>query len=311
MAAGFLQHAVFRDAVARAGESWRRSAPQQGAADGPPLLEQLEQGGDLEDTTVAQPLLAALQIAAAELCSGSGLHKPLAAVGHSLGDISAACTAGVLTLDEAMAVVRHRSAVMARCLGAMAAVRASAAKTRGVIVDVGLGDSVSVAASNAAGDSTISGPAEAVQQAVGALKQARVVARPVPVRYAFHSPLLTAEDENTLRTALRGALGPPRPLAAGDTLWYPTGLLTQEELCGGSPAELYAERLAGAQQQGLGADYWAAQVRRPVCFEWAARAARAAAPAAVEVGPRPVVSRYLTAAGFDSVEMSLPVAAAA
>ena len=65
---------------------------------------------------VIQPVLVALAIAYAELLRSVGV-KPDAVVGHSMGEVAAACIAGALDLDQAMQVVCARSALMRRVSG--------------------------------------------------------------------------------------------------------------------------------------------------------------------------------------------------
>lgn len=67
-------------------------------------------------TDIAQPLLVATGIATAQLVFPSGLSAG-AATGHSVGEITAAAIAGVLTDDDAMTLVRERGRAMARAAG--------------------------------------------------------------------------------------------------------------------------------------------------------------------------------------------------
>ncbi|GJF28602.1 ACP S-malonyltransferase [Kitasatospora sp. NE20-6] len=70
---------------------------------------------EIKDTAVAQPLLvAAGLVTAGALFAGSDLRALTGAVaGHSVGEITAAALAGVLTADDALAFVRERSLGMA------------------------------------------------------------------------------------------------------------------------------------------------------------------------------------------------------
>ena len=83
------------------------------------LIEQLlsQQGNQLADRiSVIQPVLLAVEIALAELWRSRGV-EPQAIVGHSMGEIAAACIAGVLDLESAMALVCQRSALMEQTAG--------------------------------------------------------------------------------------------------------------------------------------------------------------------------------------------------
>ncbi|MFE0134904.1 ACP S-malonyltransferase [Streptomyces sp. NPDC059037] len=68
----------------------------------------------IRDTAVAQPLLVAAGLLAAEaLGDALAANKPGAVAGHSVGEITAAAYAGVLTDDDALRLVRKRGLAMA------------------------------------------------------------------------------------------------------------------------------------------------------------------------------------------------------
>ncbi|MCB0239299.1 MAG: acyltransferase domain-containing protein, partial [Anaerolineae bacterium] len=75
----------------------------------------------LDYTTFAQPVLFAVQVALVDLWRSWGI-SPDAVVGHSMGEVAAAVTAGILTLPDALRIVYHRGRLMehARGLGKMA-----------------------------------------------------------------------------------------------------------------------------------------------------------------------------------------------
>ena len=123
------------------------------------LLEELgrdEATSQLQQTEIAQPAIFAMQVALAELWKSLGV-PPAAIVGHSVGEIAAACVAGVLSLEEAARVIVLRARLMHEC-----------ARGEGTMLAVGLSEeeraliarhdrTVSIAAFNGPRSLTLSG----------------------------------------------------------------------------------------------------------------------------------------------------------
>src|SRR5262249_14989844 len=87
-----------------------------------------ESTSKMRTTEVAQPGIFAMQMGLAELWKSWGV-QPAAVVGHSVGEVAAACVAGVLSLEEAARLVVLRSRFMAGC-----------ARGGGTMLAVGLGE---------------------------------------------------------------------------------------------------------------------------------------------------------------------------
>lgn len=143
----------------------------------------------LRNTALTQPALFALEYALSELWASWGI-RPSAVLGHSLGEYVAACVAGSLEVDEALALVVDRGELMAELPpgGAMAAVFAGAEAVRPLLA--GREDSVSIAAVNGPDGVVLSGRGEAVARVCEELAAEGIESRGLEVSHAFHSPLV-------------------------------------------------------------------------------------------------------------------------
>ncbi|MEU0535057.1 type I polyketide synthase [Amycolatopsis tolypomycina] len=164
------------------------------------LLDVLRGEGDLDRVDVLQPASWAMMVGLAAVWSSAGV-VPDAVVGHSQGEIAAACVSGALSLEDAAKVVALRSQAIAAKLsgrGGMASVAAGEAD-----VEPRLAAGVEVAAVNAPGSVVIAGDATALDETLKVLSGAGIRVRRVAVDYASHTRHV--EDiEETLAEALAG-----------------------------------------------------------------------------------------------------------
>ncbi|MFI5781320.1 type I polyketide synthase [Nocardia sp. NPDC051570] len=111
-------------------------------------------------------------------------------VGHSIGEIGAACAAGIWTLPDAVKLVASRGSLMAALPegGAMIAVGAGEDVVAPLLV--GRAAEVGIAAVNSAGAVVISGVEVAVEEIATAIKSTGVRTARLRVSHAFHSPLM-------------------------------------------------------------------------------------------------------------------------
>lgn len=143
----------------------------------------------LQQTSYAQPALFAVEYALTMLWNSWGI-VPAAVMGHSLGELTAACVAGALTLEDAVRLVAARARLMQSlpANGAMTAVLASEDRVRAALETHAR--AVAIAAVNGPQSTVVSGLAADVEKVVSALRSEGVETRPLAVSHAFHSPLL-------------------------------------------------------------------------------------------------------------------------
>ncbi|MFJ9109286.1 SDR family NAD(P)-dependent oxidoreductase [Streptomyces sp. NPDC102283] len=139
----------------------------------------------LNQTEAAQPALFVLEYALARMWESWGI-EPVALLGHSLGELVAACLAGVFTLPDALRLVVLRGALMQRQVqGSMLSVVAD----RESILAL-LPEGLSLAAHNGPKDCVVAGPEPKVTAFAGQLAVRGIPTHPVATSHAFHSALM-------------------------------------------------------------------------------------------------------------------------
>ncbi len=150
----------------------------------------------LKATENAQPALLVHSTAVARVLAGRGL-APAWTAGHSLGEFSSHVTAGSLSFEDAVRLVRTRGEAMADAgrasPGTMAAILGlDAGEVEALCREVrSNGEVLEPANYNAPGQIVVSGTRAAVRRAVEAAREhgARKAVE-IPVSGAFHSPLM-------------------------------------------------------------------------------------------------------------------------
>ncbi|MFE9500457.1 SDR family NAD(P)-dependent oxidoreductase, partial [Streptomyces collinus] len=197
---------------------------------------------------VVQPLLWAVMVSLTALWESYGV-RPAAVVGHSQGEIAAACVAGALSLQDGARVVALRSRLIRAelaGLGGMLSVPLSRTDTAPRLEP--WAGRLQLAAVNGPSSVVVCGETGALDELFAELTAEEIQARRIAVDYASHSHYV-----ETLRDALLEALAPVRPRSA-DIAFYST--LT------GGPLDT-AE---------LTADYWYRNLRGTVRFADATQA---------------------------------------
>ncbi|WXA10754.1 SDR family NAD(P)-dependent oxidoreductase [Streptomyces hygroscopicus subsp. hygroscopicus] len=175
----------------------------------------------LERVEVVQPALFAVMVSLAELWRSYGV-EPAAVIGHSQGEIAAACVAGALSLQDAAKVVALRSQAL-RVLsgrGGMVSVALPVDRVRERLA--AWGERLSVAAVNGPSAVVVSGDADALDELLTACAAEEVRARRIPVDYASHCAHVESLEAEIRRTlagiAPRSSSVPFYSTVTGDVL---------------------------------------------------------------------------------------------
>src|SRR5262249_37848785 len=134
-----------------------------------------------------QPVLFAIEVALASLWASWGVH-PSAVIGHSMGEVAAARIAGVLSLEDAAAVICQRSLLLRRLVGqgAMGVVELGVADIEPVLERYG--GRITVGGSNAPRTTLLSGEVEALEVLMAELTGRGVFCRMVRGTPPSHGP---------------------------------------------------------------------------------------------------------------------------
>ena len=242
--------------------------------------------GELGDTAWEQPALYALGCALTALWSSVGV-RPAVVVGHSVGELAAAQTAGVFSLEDGMRFACARGALMSGMAdGAMAAVFAPSARVAAAVgahnaVSGGVGLSIS-------GDNgthqVVSGPVEEIETISGNFDSEGIRVRRLNTRKAFHSalvePILPALEESLEGVAV-----------ASPSLTVVSNLT-------GRPVE---------SGQTLDGSYWTRHAREAVAFASGVESlAELGVDLVVEIGPRSVLAPMALSAWPESAGTPAP-----
>ena len=162
----------------------------------------------MDRTEIAEPALFVLQLGLVAALAERGV-QPDAVLGHSVGEIAAACVAGALDLPSAARVVAERSQLQADTAGTgrMAALGLPEDEARSLLEPYH--GRLEIAAVNSVRDVTLSGDADALQELRQALAEQDTFFRLLDLDYPFHSRMMEplAEPMKAALTGLR-----PRPL---------------------------------------------------------------------------------------------------
>ena len=270
---------AFRDAMDRCASAYDNAVAAAHGGSPPPahqgLLDLLGYRGSsnvtstIDNTRFAQPAILALGFSLAEMWRSRGV-EPSIVLGHSIGEIAAACVAGAFTIEAAMRLTVARGIAMSaidntQSDGVMVAARVAPSEVRTAVEAVvkRMGSVVSIAAANGPRSVVISGSRAAVaaviQDELGIDEQQT---RALKVSHAFHSPLVAAAEDpvrSTFEAIKADGLVGPTTLPVASTV---SGMIEP------SGSNAFAN-----------ADHWIYQITGCVLFDQAMEALCTTAPA--------------------------------
>ncbi|MFD3916888.1 thioester reductase domain-containing protein [Streptomyces sp. NPDC058603] len=207
-----------------------------------PIHEVVETGEDLDQTAYTQPALFAFQVALYRLVESFGV-VPDHLAGHSIGEITAAHLAGILTLEDATTLITTRARLMQTLppTGTMIAIQATEQQIRPHLTP-----DVTIAAINTPDTLVISGDTQTAHTIAAHFQEQGHKTKTLAVSHAFHSPHMDSILDEFHTVA--------------DTLTYHTPTI---------PVVSTVTGLAATGGDLRTADYWTDQLRNTVRFHHA------------------------------------------
>ncbi|KAM6900477.1 phthioceranic/hydroxyphthioceranic acid synthase [Xenentodon cancila] len=242
------------------------------------LLSDECDNGDFSQPHIIQPLLFAIQVGIATLLKHWGI-KPDTVLGHSVGEVAAAHCSGLLSLEDAVKVLHHRSVLQSKVTGGKMLVVGNVVVEKVLEVLPLLNNKVCVAAFNSPQSCTLSGSADAVDALHEQLKlmfaHKNLFLHVLDVPAAYHSPMMDPVLDDIERS-ING-------LNVNNTECKLLSTVTGER---------------HSDDDFISGSYWAKNIREPVLFEQALHAAVRDIQSKgnvvfVEIGPRRALEKYI------------------
>ncbi|XP_037550373.1 highly reducing polyketide synthase PKS6 [Nematolebias whitei] len=233
---------------------------------------------NVSQLNVVQALLFSIQIGIATLLMRCGV-KPTIMLGHSVGEVAAAHCSGLLSLEDAVKVLYHRSTLQSKVTGGKMLVVSNVAVKDVLEVISAFSGKICVAAYNSPQSCTLSGDADVVDvlrdKLMVKFAGRNIFLHVLDVPVAYHSHMMDPVLEDMERI---------------------TGLLGINNM----ECELFSTVTGTKYSHGdfSSGTYWAKNVRKPVLFDKALHAAIKDKKSKgnvvfVEIGPRRALQRYI------------------
>ena len=238
---------------------------------------------DINETQYAQVVLFAIEFALAKTWEYIGV-KPACLIGHSLGEIVAACIAGVFTLEEALRMVIMRGKLMQSTdeNGRMLAILANSETVSKILEKF---KNLSIAAINGSLNTVVSGEEKEINQLIIYLKSKRIKGKKLNTKRAFHSHLMDSilDEFNEELIEINYQL-PQIPIVSNTT------------------GEMVSSKLLSS------AEYWKNHLREPVNFLKGIETVKnQPCNVLIEIGPMPILINLFQRALEDEERMFLTI----
>jgi myxalamid-type polyketide synthase MxaE and MxaD len=217
----------------------------------------------LEQSDVVQPVLFSVAVSLARLWQSWGV-EPDAVVGHSFGEIAAACVAGAISLESAVRIVCARGRLTRRLegRGGVAIVEMPASEVW-PLLDGYAG--LEIGGANSPTSTIVTGRTEDLEAFLARMATDNVFARRVKIAYASHS-----RDVDGVLEEFARDIG----FVEAQASRIPIHSTVRGALLDGA---------------GMGRDYWATNLRSPVRFSDAIQSMDGSHDLFVEISPHPVL----------------------
>ncbi|XP_030625974.1 uncharacterized protein LOC115808669 [Chanos chanos] len=243
------------------------------------LLEKLESDSDESDDfskpEVIQPLLFTIQVAITSLLNHWGV-RPDAILGHSVGEVAAAHCSGLLSLEDAVKVIYHRSLLQSKVTGGKMLVVSNMAVSEVLKLLPSYSGKVCLAAYNSPQSCTLSGDADAIsclhKNLSNSVNSQKLFLHVLDVPAAYHSHMM-----DPILLNVEESIG---SLQENNLVTELFSTVTGKRFC---PPDF------------VDGKYWAKNIREPVAFEQAVKSAADDKKNVVfvEIGPRRALQRNI------------------
>lgn len=246
------------------------------------------------EAVIAQPICTAVQIILVDLLRAAGIGFK-AVVGHSSGEIAAAYASGFLIRHDALKIAYYRGLCIKSAggltKGAMMAVGTSMEDATGLCELPAFKGRLCVAAHNAQSSVTLSGDADAIEEARLVFEEEKKFTRVLKVEKAYHSHHMLPCSAAYLEALRNCRIAPQQSTHRCD--WF-------------------SSTIAGKRMEAcsdLAALYWNENMVSPVLFSQAVKAAViGVAPfdITIEIGPHPALKGPVLQNQHDLLEQPVP-----